>query len=285
MGFRLANVAGRGVLVADGHYYDIATLSGGDIDSDPMVAISQPPKLTELAAGIAGATPTGALADVILGPPIPRPQKVFGIGLNYREHAVETGATIPETPLVFTKFPSCLVGPTADVELRGDGCDYESELVVVIGTGGKDIGMSAAWEHVAGFMCGQDISDRPVQRGVNPPQFNLGKSFDTFGPIGPAVVSLDQLSDRTDLGVETEVNGEVRQNGRTSDMIFDVPTLISYLSHITTLVPGDLIFTGTPSGVGVAEGRFLADGDVITTKIEGLGVMTNRCRRIGDTPK
>lgn len=282
MAFRLANVANRGVLVADEHYYDIAALSGGEIDSDPMAAIAQTSALAELASSIAGATPTGALADVTLGPPVPRPQKVFGIGLNYRGHAKETGAAIPELPLVFTKFPSCLVGPTAEIELRGDRCDYEVELVVVIGKGGRDIESSAAWNHVAGFTCGQDISDRTVQRAVTPPQFNLGKSFDTFGPTGPVVVSLDQFADRADIAVQTEVNGEVRQRGRTSDMIFDVPTLIAYLSHITTLVPGDLIFTGTPSGVGVAQGLFLGDGDVITTTIEGIGVMTNRCRRAAD---
>lgn len=273
------------MLVAGDKYYDVAELSGSEIGSDPMEALANPSALAELAATLVDATPTGDLADVTLGPPVPRPQKVFGVGLNYRDHAEETGSAIPDVPLVFTKFPSCLVGPTADVELRGDGVDYESELVVVIGLGGKDIDPDDAWDHVVGFTCGQDISDRPIQRAGTPPQFSLGKSFDTFGPIGPVVVSLDDLADRNDIGVVTELNGEVRQNGRTSDMIFDVPTLISYLSNITTLVPGDLIFTGTPAGVGVAQGRFLADGDVITTKIEGIGTMRNRCRRVSDARK
>lgn len=278
-------MSGRGVLVVGDRYHDIAELSGDEIGSDPMEAVANPSVLVGLAATLVDATPTGSLADVTLGPPVPRPQKVFGVGLNYRDHAEETGSAIPDIPLVFTKFPSCLVGPTADVELRGDGVDYESELVVVIGRSGKDIEPDDAWDHVLGFTCGQDISDRPLQRAGKPAQFSLGKSFDTFGPIGPVVVSLDELSDREDIGVVTELNGEVRQNGRTSDMIFDVPTLISFLSNITTLVPGDLIFTGTPAGVGAPHGRFLADGDVITTKIEGIGTMTNRCRRISDATK
>lgn len=282
MGFRLANVSDRGVLVVGDSYYDIAELSGGEIGSDPMQALVNVDRLSDLAREARSATPSGALADATLGPPVPRPQKVFGVGLNYREHAKETGAAIPEIPLVFTKFPSCLVGPTADVELRGDGCDHECELVVVIGRGGKDIARDSAWDSIAGLTCGQDISDRPVQRAANPPQFSLGKSFDTFGPIGPVVVSPDEVPDRDDVALVTEINGTMRQDGRTADMIFDVPELVSYLSRITTLGPGDLIFTGTPSGVGVAEGRFLADGDVITTRIEGIGTMTNSCRRVGD---
>lgn len=189
---------------------------------------------------------------------------------------------VPDTPLVFTKFPSCLVGPTADVELRGDSCDYEGELVVVIGRGGKDIARVDAWGHVLGLMIGQDISDRVVQFAAKPPHFDLGKSFDTFGPTGPLLVSVDEVDDRDDLRIVTAVNGEVRQDESTAKMIFDVPTLISYLSRITTLATGDVIFTGTPEGIGVAEGTFLADGDVITTTIDGLGTMTNRCVRVSD---
>jgi 2-keto-4-pentenoate hydratase/2-oxohepta-3-ene-1,7-dioic acid hydratase in catechol pathway len=183
---------------------------------------------------------------------------------------------------VFTKFPSCLVGPTADVEIRSDGCDYEGELVVVVGEGGRDIPIEAAWNHVVGVTVGQDISDRPAQFAAKPPHFDLGKSFDTFGPIGPFVVSTDELVDRDALHLVCAVNGEVRQDGYTSDLIFDVPTLVSFLSSITTLVTGDIIFTGTPEGVGAAQGKFLADGDVITTTIDGVGTMANRVVRISD---
>ena len=282
MGFRLANVNGRAVLVHGDSYTDIATHSSGALGSDPMEALARPDLLSELSATLDEASVTGLLADVVLGPPVPRPQKSFGIGLNYASHVAESGREAPDSPLVFTKFPSCLVGPTADVEIRSGGCDYEGELVVVIGQGGRDITIDDAWNHVIGVTVGQDISDRPAQFAAKPPHFDLGKSFDTFGPIGPVLVSTDDLADRDELRIVCAVNGEVRQDGNTADMIFDVPTLVSFLSSITTLVTGDIIFTGTPAGVGAAQGKYLADGDVITTTIDGIGTMTNRVVRISD---
>ena len=282
MGFRLTNVNGRAALVHGEHYTDLATHSSGALGPDPMEALTRPDLLAELSAGLDESSVTGLLADVVLGPPVPRPQKVFGIGLNYQAHADEGGVELPASPLVFTKFPSCLVGPTADVEIRSGGCDYEGELVVVIGEGGRDITIDDAWNHVVGVTIGQDISDRPAQFAAKPPHFSLGKSFDTFGPIGPVLVSVDELADRDALHMVCEINGEVRQDGNTSDLIFDVPTLVSFLSSITTLVTGDIIFTGTPDGVGMAQGKFLADGDVITTTIDGIGTMTNRVVRISD---
>ena len=283
MTFRLANVEGRAALVDDDdNYHDVAGLPGSTLGPDPMAAIADTAQLHRLAATLGDATPTGAVADATLGPPIPRPEKSFGIGLNYRSHAAESNMELPENPLVFTKFPSCLCGPTAAVELRSDRCDYEGELLVVIGPGGKDIAPAQAWDHVAGLAVSQDISDRPAQFMSKPPQFNLGKSFDTFGPIGPFVVSTDSVPNRDDLHLTTAINGEVRQDDTTASLIFDVPTLVSFLSHITTLVPGDIIFTGTPEGVGMAQDAYLADGDVITTTIDGVGTMTNRCVRVGD---
>ncbi len=282
MGFRLANINGRAALVHGEHYTDLATHSSGTLGPDPMAALARPDLLTELAAGLDDASVTGLLADVVLGPPVPHPQKVFGIGLNYAAHAAEGGVEPPASPLVFTKFPSCLVGPTADVEIRSGGCDYEGELVVVIGAGGRDITIDDAWNHVVGVTVGQDISDRPAQFAARPPHFDLGKSFDTFGPIGPVLVSTDDLPDRDALRLVCSVNGEVRQDGNTSDLIFDVPTLVSFLSSITTLVTGDIIFTGTPEGVGMAQDKWLEDGDVITTTIDGVGTMTNRVVRISD---
>lgn len=279
MAFRLATIDGRATLVEGDGYHDLEALSGGTLSPDPMAALAAGDRLHDLADGLDGHRPTGHLADVTLGPPVPRPQKCFGIGLNYRSHAAETAATPPTVPLVFTKFPSCLVGPTADVVLRSDGCDYEGELVVVIGPGGRDIDVDRAWDHVVGLTVGQDISDRPVQRATTPAQFNLGKSFDTFGPTGPVVVSPDAVVDPDDLAITTLVNGEQRQHDTTASMIFDVPTLVAYLSRVTTLAPGDLIFTGTPAGVGMADGRYLGDGDVITTTIDGIGALTNRCVR------
>jgi len=161
MGFRLANVGGRAALVTGDHYSDLATHSSGVFGPDPMEALARPDLLAELSAGLVDSAVTGLLADVVLGPPVPRPQKSFAVGLNYRDHAAEGGMDLPTSPLVFTKFPSCIVGPTADVELRSDGCDYEVELVAVIGKGGKDISVAEAWDHVVGLMVGQDISDRP----------------------------------------------------------------------------------------------------------------------------
>lgn len=278
----LANVAGRAVLVDGMHYYDVETISGGEIPADLMEALTHAQLLGSLAASLHAHPPTGAIADVELGPPVPRPQKSFAIGLNYLDHAAEGSMEVPANPLVFTKFPSCLAGPTADIEMRSDFCDYEGELVVVIGRGGKDIALERAWEHVIGVMVGQDISDRKAQFAAKPPHFDLGKSFDTFGPIGPYLVSLDSISDPDALRIVTHVNGEERQSDVAANMVFDIPTQIAYLSQITTLTTGDLIFTGTPSGVGAVRGKFLADGDVITTTIDGIGTLTNRCKRVSD---
>jgi 2-keto-4-pentenoate hydratase/2-oxohepta-3-ene-1,7-dioic acid hydratase in catechol pathway len=280
MGFRFANVSGRAAVVDADHYYDVATISDGAISSDPMIALGHAAELSALTDTLDGRPPSGLLADVILGPPVPRPQKVFGIGLNYLDHVAEGSGEVPKSPVVFTKFPSCIVGPTATVELRGDFCDYEGELVVVIGEGGKDIGADRAWSHVVGVTIGQDVSDREMQFAANPPHFDLGKSFDTFGPIGPVVLSTEEVGDPGALRIITTVNGEERQNDTVSNLIFDIPTLIAYLSHITTLATGDLIFTGTPAGVGAAQGKFLGDGDVIVTEVDGIGVMSNRCVRI-----
>jgi 2-keto-4-pentenoate hydratase/2-oxohepta-3-ene-1,7-dioic acid hydratase in catechol pathway len=242
-----------------------------------MAAIARHGELHALHEAAADATPDGLVADVTLGVCVPRPAKVFAIGLNYGRHAAESSMELPPAPLMFTKFPSCLVGPTADIELSGPAVDWEVELVVVIGTGGRHISEDDAWSHVAGLTLGQDISDRPVQLTGKPPQFSLGKSFDTFGPLGPAVVSVDQFPDPDDIGLWCDVAGERMQDARTNDLIFDVRRLVSYLSSICTLVPGDLIFTGTPDGVGAARGRFLADGELLVSGAEVIGELHNRC--------
>jgi 2,4-diketo-3-deoxy-L-fuconate hydrolase len=276
--YSLANMENRAALVAHGHWYDLESVSGTELGPDPMAALSMPERLTELTAELGQHEPSGVVEPERLGPPVPRPRNVYAIGLNYQAHADEGGMEVPANPLVFTKFPSCLVGPTADVEMRSDAVDYEGELVVVIGAGGKDIDPGDAWDHIVGLMVGQDVSDRAVQFAAQPPHFDLGKSFDTFGPTGPTMVSPDSV-DRERLRIVTEVNGEVRQDGTTDQMIFDIPTLVSYLSRVTTLTTGDLIFTGTPDGIGVTQGKLLADGDIVTTRIDGIGTLTNRCTR------
>jgi len=276
MAFRLAAMNDRAVLAAPGGVYDLERHGGGRFSADPMEAIARFRELHDVAAALGG-TPDAPFDVGALGCCVPRPQKVFGIGLNYRTHATESGMEIPPTPLVFAKFPSCLTGPTADIVICGPTTDWEAELVVVMGTHARDIPAADAWSHVAGVTCGQDVSERTTQFASKPPHFDLGKSFDTYGPIGPCVVSVDQLADPNDLALTCDVNGTRRQEARTNDLIFDVPHLIAYLSSICTLEPGDLIFTGTPSGVGVMSGTFLHPGDVVTTTIEGLGTMTNRC--------
>ena len=281
MSYSLANVDGRAVLVVDDRWYDLESVSGGELGPDPMAALSVPERLAALTAELDRHEPSGSVEPDRLDPPVPRPRNVYAIGLNYQAHADEGGMEVPANPLVFTKFPSCLVGPAADVELRSDAVDYEGELVVVIGPGGKDIEAGDAWDHIVGLMVGQDISDRAVQFAAQPPHFDLGKSFDTFGPIGPVIVSPDAV-DRERLRIVTEVNGEVRQDGTTDEMIFDIPTLVSYVSRVTTLTIGDLIFTGTPDGIGLTQGKLLADGDVVTTRIDGIGTLTNRCVRGSD---
>jgi 2-keto-4-pentenoate hydratase/2-oxohepta-3-ene-1,7-dioic acid hydratase in catechol pathway len=277
--FRFANVEGRAALVdSDGRWFDASTVSGGVISADPMGAWLQLDELHRAAGAIAAKVPEGAISEADVRPPIPWPRSVFAVGLNYRSHAEESKMTLPDAPLIFAKFPSCLAGPTDDVILGGSTDDYEAELVVVIGRGGRDIRRGDAWGHVGGLTSGQDISDRALQFAAQPAHFDLGKSRDTYGPTGPVVVSTDSFADPDDLVITCDINGERRQEDRTSNLIFDIPTLISYLSSILTLSPGDLIFTGTPEGVGAASRRFLGDGDVITTTIAGIGTMTNRCR-------
>ena len=284
MSFNLANVGGRAALVKGEHYYDLESWSDGVLTSDPMLALGTIEKLHEMSAALEDASPTGKLADVRLDAPVPRPPQCFGIGLNYRNHAAESNMPIPSVPLTFTKFPASISGPNDDVQMRSDFVDYEGELVVVIGKAGKDIALANALDHVAGLCVGQDFSDRAVQFASQPPQFSLGKSFETFSPIGPYVVSLDELPEDFALRLTTDVNGEARQNDSTGDLIFDIPGLVSYLSNILPLQVGDVIFTGTPGGVGVAKMKFLADGDMVTTAIEGLGTLHNRCVRASDHP-
>lgn len=275
--FRLINHAGRAALDIDGQRFDLATLSGDGTLADPMVAIGRHHELHDLTARAADRAPDGPVEPSALAPSVPRPSKVFAIGLNYRDHAAESNLELPPTPLAFTKFPSCLVGATADIVLSGDAVDWEVELVVVIGDGGRHIPVDRAWSHVAGLTLGQDISDRVVQLLGKPPQFSLGKSFDTFGPLGPALVSVDAFPDPDDIGLWCDVSGERMQDSRSKHLIFTIPELVSYLSGICTLEPGDLIFTGTPSGVGAGRGRFLRDGDVVTSGAEIIGTLSNRC--------
>lgn len=279
MSIRLANVTGRASLLVGTGMIDVARASGGRFSSDPMAALADWDVFAEWARDWSEADVTTPFDEAGLGPPVPRPSKVFGIGMNYRDHAAEAKLEIPKSPVVFTKFPNCISGPFADVVLSSDRVDWEVELVIVIGRRGKAIRETDALAHVAGYTIGQDVSDRRMQFADKPPQFSLGKSLDGYGPIGPALVSLDAFADPNDLALSCDVAGERMQSGRTGDMIFGVAPLVAFLSRWCTLEPGDLIFTGTPAGVGSTREprRYLAAGETITSTIDGIGTMRNRC--------
>jgi 2-keto-4-pentenoate hydratase/2-oxohepta-3-ene-1,7-dioic acid hydratase in catechol pathway len=277
MSIRLANLKGRAVVLVDGGAVDVERSAGGKFSADPMDALRQWDRFSDWARGLSKAEAPVNEAD--LGAPVPRPSKVYGIGMNYRDHATEANLPIPAAPVVFTKFPNCLAGPRADVELSSAYVDWEVELVVVIGRGGRRISEERAFDHVAGYCVGQDISDRKAQFADMPPQFSMGKSYDTYGPIGPAVVSIDAFADPNDLALSCDVGGERMQAARTNDLIFPVPALIAFLSQRCSIEPGDLIFTGTPAGVGSTRDprRYLKEGEVITSTIESIGTLVNRC--------
>jgi 2-keto-4-pentenoate hydratase/2-oxohepta-3-ene-1,7-dioic acid hydratase in catechol pathway len=204
---------------------------------------------------------------------------VFAIGLNYRSHATESGMAVPTVPATFTKFPASLAGPFDEIELGGDTVDWEVELVAVIGRRADRVAERDGWDHVAGLTVGQDISDRTLQFAAGA-QFSLGKSRRGFGPMGPWVVSLDEFDDHDDLALGCSVDGETMQDSRTVDLVFGVPRLVAELSGVVPLLPGDVIFTGTPGGVGFTRdpARFLRPGQVLETWIEGIGTIRNRCR-------
>jgi len=213
-----------------------------------------------------------------IGPPIPDPQKIVCIGLNYHDHAKEVGAPPPAAPIFFAKYPNSLVGAKDDVVPPRDTSkvDYEAELAVVIGTRGRYIEESSALDHVAGVMVFNDVSARDLQLANQ--LWMGGKAIDTFGPCGPALVTIDEISDIQNLTVRTRVDGDVLQDGNTSSMIFSVRKIIAFLSSIMTLEPGDLIATGTPAGVASAHkpARFLKTGNIVEVEIEGIGTLRNR---------
>jgi 2-keto-4-pentenoate hydratase/2-oxohepta-3-ene-1,7-dioic acid hydratase in catechol pathway len=213
------------------------------------------------------------------GAPSPRPRQVFAIGLNYRDHAAEAGLGVPDSPPTFTKFPSCITGPVTTLSLPSSYVDWEVELVAVIGLRADHVPVERAWDHVAGLSVGQDFSERVVQTAGPAPQFSLGKSFPGFGPIGPCLVTLDEFGDPDDLELECVLNGEHVQKARTSAMIFSIPELIARLSAVCPLLPGDVIFTGTPAGVGMASNPqcYLAPGDEVVSRIEGIGALRQTC--------
>jgi 2-keto-4-pentenoate hydratase/2-oxohepta-3-ene-1,7-dioic acid hydratase in catechol pathway len=273
----LGNLDGRFVAAADDAVVDVERASAGRFGPDPQGVYAVWDDFVEWADAGFLETAAQALDEARLGPPVPNPRQVFAVALNYPEHAAEAEQTKPEAPLIFTKFPSCLAGAEAAVRLPTAMVDWEVEVVAVIGREARGVAAADAWDHVAGVTVGQDISARDIQRLGPAPQFSLGKSFPGFGPCGPWLATLDEV-DRDAIALECELNGERVQGGTTAEMTFSVPELIAYVSGICPLLPGDLLFTGTPSGVGARRTppRFLRPGDELVSRVAGVGEIVQR---------
>ncbi|GAA4070421.1 fumarylacetoacetate hydrolase family protein [Nonomuraea soli] len=272
---RIANLSSRLVLITDdAKAVDVERASGGLFSADPQAVYA---RWEEFRAWAAGAElPEGAAFDQAdLGAPAPSPRQILAVGLNYHAHAAESGFEAPDTiPPLFTKFASAISGPVSSVRLPEKGhTDWEIELVAVIGREAYQVPKDEAWQYVAGLTAGQDLSERITQMAGPSPQFSLGKSFPGFAPMGPYLVTPDAFDDPDDLELTCSIDGQEMQRGRTRDLIFSVPALVAKLSAVLPLLPGDVLFTGTPAGVGLGRTpqRWLADGEVLVSRIEGIG--------------
>jgi 2-keto-4-pentenoate hydratase/2-oxohepta-3-ene-1,7-dioic acid hydratase in catechol pathway len=270
---KLANVAGRAALIFAERALDVETASDGLFGSDPQGVFADWDRFSAWAHTVEpGGVP---FVRGELGAPVPRPAQVFAIGINYAAHAAEAGYPADSLPVTFTKFPTCIVGPDVVVELPRGSVDWEVELVVAVSRRAEHVSRDDAWNYVAGFTVGQDLSERQSQLAGTNPQFSLAKSFPGFGPTGPWLVTTDEFSDPNDLAIGCALTGESMQASRTSRMIYDVPELIARLSSVCPLLPGDLIFSGTPEGIGNRRTpqRFIGPEDTLRSEIEGIGWM------------
>ncbi|MCO1660711.1 fumarylacetoacetate hydrolase family protein [Pseudonocardia humida] len=280
---RLATRHGRAVLVSPdaASLVDVAEVSGGRFGPSPRSVYDVWDAFVdwERNASIDFAAAGTPLALAELGAPSPDPRQVFAIGLNYRDHADESGLDHPTSPPTFTKFVGSFAGPVGELVLPAATVDWEAELVVVLGRRAERVTAAEAWTHVAGLTAGQDYSERALQLTGPAPQFSLGKSFPGFAPQGPWLVTPDEVADPDDLPVECRVNGEVVQRSSTKQLIFSVPHIIEHLSAVLPLLPGDVVYTGTPAGVGGTRTppRFLREGDVVETSIGGIGDLRQVC--------
>jgi|SRR5271166_563746 len=273
---RIGVIDGRLAVVRGDVAVDVEVASDGRFGADPIAVFERWRSFVDWASGID--VDGFALQPSKLQNPVPGPRQVFGVGANYLSHIEEAGAKVPSAPLIFTKYPTCLTGPRDDVPLPSQTVDWEVELVAVIGIRAERVSEGAAWAHVAGLTVGQDITERVIQFSGPAPQFCMGKSFRGFGPLGPLLVTPDEFSDPGDIALGCAVDGQTMQDGRTSDLIFSVPELIARLSAVCPLLPGDVIFTGTPAGVGMfrTPGVFLTPGQTLTSWVEGIGELRNR---------
>lgn len=271
---RIGNLEGRLVVVRDGKCADVERATQGRFSSDPAEVFGRWDEFVEASRDwLPQSRDWVQLDESRLGPPSPKPRQIFAIGVNYTAHGKETGIDLPSQPIVFTKFSSSLTGPVATVSLPSSTVDWEIELVAIIGREAKDVPAERAWEYVAGLTIGQDLSERSAQMSGTLPQFSLAKSHPGFSPTGPFLVTPDEFADPDHVQLWAAVNGNMVQNGITSDMIFSIPVLIERLSAVCRLMPGDLIFTGTPDGVGMGltPPVYLHDGDTLVSKVAEIG--------------
>jgi 2-keto-4-pentenoate hydratase/2-oxohepta-3-ene-1,7-dioic acid hydratase in catechol pathway len=257
----------------------------GELRNDSLYALSTDDTMRELAAGDSLPDNEGAFKVMkhkgIVAPIQPR--KIMAVGRNYADHAAELQNNVPDSPLIFAKYPTSIIASEQAIQWSTaitKQVDWEGELVVVIGKGGRNIPEDAAYEHIFGYTIANDVSARDIQRSES--QWVRAKAMDTFLPLGPAIITRDAVDDPHNLQIQTRVNDEVMQDASTADMVFKIPYLVHYLSQTFTLEPGDLILTGTPSGVGKGMNppRFLNDGDTVSVTIEGIGTLTSTCQII-----
>ena len=265
----------RAGAVVDGKVVDLSSVGYDDVisflqDGDKAIASAQ---------SLAPGADAPSIDDVKLHAPVPKPDKFICIGLNYRDHAIESGMEIPDLPTVFTKYPNAICGHGDDIVLPSvsDQVDYEAELAFVIGKRCHNVKKEDWQDVVFGYTIVHDVSARDYQLATS--QWTIGKTFDTFGPMGPTLVSKDEVPDPHNLRISLELNGDVLQDSSTKQFVFDIPYLVEYLSTVMTMEPGDVISTGTPPGVGFARKPpiFMKPGDEAVVKIEGLGELRNRC--------
>lgn len=275
--FEIDGQARPGLLSADDLVLDLSTEGFSSL----LEFIESGPEALAKAETLARRAPPNSsypLQDVKLLAPIPKPRKLICVGLNYRDHAEETGTPLPKVPTIFNKFATAVVGPDADVILPkvSKAPDYEAELAFVISRGGRHIAAEDAMDHVFGYTILNDVTARDFQRATS--QWLMGKTFDTFAPMGPCIVTTDEIPDPHDLDIQMEINGEVRQDSNTRELIFKIPELIAFLSSVFTLEPADIVSTGTPAGVGFARKPplYLHPGDELLVRIPGIGELRNR---------
>lgn len=274
---RIGKIAGSAVLLTEQGAIDIASASGGQFGPAIDGLYERWSEFEIWAGEYARAgypdAQVSSFSDAELEAPVGKPAQIFAIGLNYAAHAAETGFAPAREFVVFTKFLSSLTGPVSQVELPTETVDWEVEIVAVIGREAAKVSHEEAWDYVAGLSLGQDLSERTLQMVGQAPQFSLAKSYPGFSPIGPALVTLDDIADRDAIEFGCNVDGETRQSGNTRNLLFSIPEIISELSQVVTLYPGDVIFTGTPDGVGFGQKPpiYLKPGETLVSYAEGLG--------------